>query len=421
MKRRQKGTGTIVKIGDTYFGRIKKNNTVKVVRLSKNLRESEGLWRDWLDSNVVQFRKDSVRHPIAEAWPLMYENMKIQGRSDKVILSFLGFYSRVRDWFLAHGKTYIEDIEKIDIINIIEEKCKEMSSRTKREYIYTVRLMLNSVCPDKNDPTKGIKIRGTKALAREPFTDEELKKILDKAESRGHAWKVLIEVGLYTGLRLVDCVYLNANEIKDDVIQTMPRKTRHHEICVRIPINPVLKAELATITPDKDGYYFSELIGHYKRKTMAIRLIFIFKVIGDIKKKIEGRIRATPTKGFHALRATFLTRLAEKGVSLPIMESLAGHINPLQTLHYAHPDEEVKRAAISTLAFDNDGNTAFGVADIQRTLELCKQQMSEAIGKSVGKRVEVDVPVRWREVGSSEWLETSDIHFQEREIAPGVI
>lgn len=403
MKRRQKGTGTIVKMGDTYFGRIKRNNTVKVVKLSKNLRESESLWRDWLNSNVVQFRKDSVRHPIAEAWPSMYETMKIQGRSDKVILSSSGFYSRVRDWLLSHGKTYIEDIEKIDIINIIDEKCKELSSRTKREYIYTVRLMINSVCPDRNDPTKGIKIRATKTLAREPFTDEELKKILDKAESRGHEWKVLIEVGLYTGLRLVDCVFLNANEIKDDVIQTMPRKTRHHQICVRIPINPVLKAELDTITPDKDGYFFPKLIGYYKARTMEIRLRIIFKVVGAIKKKIEGRKRAIPTKGFHACRATFLTRLAEKGVSLPIMESLAGHSNPLQTLAYSHPDEEVKRAAISTLAFDNNGNTAFGVADIQRTLELCKQQMTEAIAKSVGKKVEVDFPVRWREVGSSTW------------------
>ena len=40
MKRRQKGTGTIVKTGNWYYGRIVRNGSVRVVKLSKNAREA---------------------------------------------------------------------------------------------------------------------------------------------------------------------------------------------------------------------------------------------------------------------------------------------------------------------------------------------------------------------------------------------
>ena len=389
MKRRPKGTGTIVKVKDVYYGRIMVKGKIKVVRLSKNQRESETLWKEWIRQNINQFTTDAVKHPIEEAWAMMLEWMKIKGKSDASISLSKGYFTRVKEWLLKHDINFVEDVKKIDVINLIDELGEGKSQRTMREYKDSIRIMFQCACPDMKRPTDGLKLKGSKQVSREPFTDEEINLILAKAEKKGIDWKVLIEVGLYTGLRLTDCIHLNTKEIKNGVIELEPRKTKSHGIIVRIPVNEILAHELSKLTPDENGYYFPTLVEKYDSHPIQgpnkinIRLKYIFRAIGKTSKVVGDRKRAVSTKQFHALRYTFISKLAESGVSLPIMESLAGHLNPSQTMHYTHPDEEVKKAAIDVLNYTGNPeyDKIFLHPDVKKLMDVFETQKQEFLSK----------------------------------------
>lgn len=410
MKRRAKGTGTIVKIGDVYYGRINVKGKVKKVRLSKNQREAASIWNNWLKENINVFKTESTKHPIDEMWPKLNEHYLEAGKSKANIGVEKTRYLNLVSFFKKHGRENVEDITKLDIILFMEEFCEGLTDRTKRCYKYIVREMLKAANPDGKDLTADLKIRRTPTLAREPFTNDELKTILEAAEKTGHDWKVLIEVGLYTGLRLKDCVFLNSEFVKENVIETTPFKTKErHGTIVRIPLHPVLKSELESMKTES-GFYFPDIITLYKDNPNKIetRLRSIFKTTGaDLKKTVEGRKRKVPVKGFHALRATFITKLAERGVSLPIMESLAGHINPQQTMHYTHPDENVKATAVSVLPDFNkaadDVAKVFVHPDVQKVVDVCKKQIEETIEKIMGKKVEVKITGK-EILGGEDWF-----------------
>lgn len=397
MKRRTKGTGTIVKIGSIYYGRINVKGKIKKIRLSSNQREATSLWNDWLKENINTFKTESIKHPVDEMWPMLNEHYLELGRSKVSIDTDKTRYLNLVSFLKKSGRIFVEDITKSDILLFFEQFCDGLTDATKRRYKYIIREMFKAANPDGKDITADLKIRKTPTLAREPFTDEEVKKILEEAERKGHQWKVLIEVGLYTGLRLKDCVFLNAESVKEDVIDTTPFKTKGHGTVVRIPLHPVLKSELGSMGV-KSGFYFPDIIAIYRDNTSKVgtRLRNIFKAINaDLKKSLEGRKRKVPVKGFHALRATFITRLAERGVSLPIMESLVGHINPQQTMHYTHPDEEVKKVAVSVLPnFENateEEKAVFVHPEVQKVVDVCKRQIEETIEKIMGKKVEVTI------------------------------
>lgn len=407
MKRRTKGTGTIIKVGDVYYGRINFSGKVKKVRLSTNQREATALWNDWLKENINTFKTETAKHPIADVWPMLEEHYLGQGKTKKMIDETKGMFSQFVKYITEHGKESVEEITKGDIVLFIEEKCAGLADRTKRGWKYFIRDVFSVVCPDARNPTDDIRVRKTKSLPREPFTDDELKTILEVAEKRGHPWKVLIEVGLYTGLRLKDCVYLHTSSIQDAVIMTTPFKTSHRGTEVRIPLHPVLKTELESLGVH-DGYYFPELIQIYNEKRMEMRLRFIFNHIkNDLNKTVEGRKRKIPVKGFHALRATFITRMAERGVSLPIMESLAGHLNPRQTMHYTHPDEDVKKIAVSVLPdFEKateEEKAVFVHPEVQKVVDVCKKQIEETIERIMGKKVEVEITGK-EILGGNKWF-----------------
>lgn len=389
MKRRTKGTGTIVKIGDVYYGRISSHGKIKKVRLSKNQREAESLWKEWIKTNMNHFESDSAKHPIEEVWPIMYDYYLAKDLNQNIIDNYKFIFKKICEWTSTNKIRNVEDLTKGIIVALINELTDGQSDCIKRNYLYFIRGMFNNACPSLKNPTLDIKIKKTPTKARIPFTDEEIEKILSKAEMKGHCWKVLIEVGLYTGLRRFDCVHLKTENVVDDVIMLSPVKTKQYGTIVRIPLHPTLKAELESLKIE-NGFYFPEIVKIYKQGTISCRLRNIFKVIGAITESVEGRKRKVPTKGFHALRATFITRLAENGVSLPIMESIAGHLNPRQTMHYTHPDESIKQAAINALPiFDNrDCNID---NEIQKVIDSCKKQIASIFERVLRKKVDVTI------------------------------
>ena len=65
------------------------------------------------------------------------------------------------------------------------------------------------------------------------------------------------------------------------------------------------------------------------------------------------------------------------------MESLAGHLNPQQTMHYTHPDEDVKKAAIDVLNYSGnpDEDKIFLHPDVKKLMDVFEQQKQEFLSK----------------------------------------
>jgi len=405
MKRRAKGTGTIIKVGNVYYGRITIKGKVRKIRLSSNQRESEALWREWLSKNPLQVvRDESVRHPISESWAALEDRLIAKATAQGVKAYYRRYFDMFSAYMVKNGKPNLEDVTSADIVRYLEEATNGMSNVTRRNHLYMIKGLYETNIPDRIPPSKGIKLKHETSTPRQPLTNDEIKVLLDSAEKHkfGKQFKALIMVGLYTGLRRKDCVFLRAESVHDDVIMITPKKTEGHGVIVRIPLHPKLKECLDSLGV-KTGYYFPDLVNLYQHGNIRFHLEAIFSAIGDITTTVEGRKRKVPLKGFHALRATFITKLAEKGVSLPIMESLAGHLNSTQTMHYTHPSEDVKKAAVDTLSFDSDdGGKVFMHPEVKKVLEACKRQVEETIEKVMGKHVEVAIVPKQDILGGDE-------------------
>ena len=400
MKRRAKGTGTIVKRNGLYYGRIVKNGKVRVIKLTANQRESESLWREWLISNPVTSKTETIKHGLDDAWAKSEQHYKTSGANKSLTTSYARYFKRFKKWCEDKGKTCLEDITSSDIFDFMEEATSLQSKCTKRNHFYMIRDLWACSLPDVPNPTRGMKIKAdTQSIPREPLTDDEISKVLDTASKYKYfpnEMKGLIMVGLYTGLRLTDCVHLKADNIKGGTISLTPKKTEQKEIRVRIPLHSILKAELDS-TGITEGYYFPNLVAMSDKGKLRWHVCKLFSSCLQTTTTQEGRRRKVPVKGFHALRATFLTRLAEKGVSLPIMESLAGHLNPAMTSHYIRPDEDVKKSAISTLpdfATGKDDGKKFITPEMQAVIEECRRNMQDVVREIVGRPVEVEMGIK---------------------------
>ena len=394
--RRRKGTGTIIKVGAKYYGRIVLNGKVVKKPLSPNLREAERLWKQWLAENVDTVKVGSLSVEIKDTWPKLEACYKARSVSDRRLMSYHAHWAGLCNWFQDNGITDLNDVTANSIKDAVETIGEGLSDYTREEILRTCSDMFAICMKGMPNPAKEVRLRKREEVeSREPLTQDEIDRLLKVAERRDHKWKVLLEVALYTGMRRIDCVMLRAEQVRDGTVEITPRKTVAMGTMVRIPLHPTLKAELDTLGVES-GYYFPELVDLYESERIAwtLRQIFSKALGGDgSAREKAGRRRKVSVKGFHALRATFITKLAEAGVSLPIMESLAGHINPRQTMQYTHPAEAVKKAAVGALSFGDDDDelaVPFIPPEVQRILDHCRKSIEDVLAKQ-GIKAPVEV------------------------------
>lgn len=165
------------------------------------------------------------------------------------------------------------------------------------------------------------------------FSMEEVKAILEACDADWQ--KLAVAIALYTGLRLGDIFNLSWDNIsfRDGCIKAFkPSKTARHDIEVRLPLHPSLKAFLApykrisgkivkaTCTADRFGeLYFSKILAKAG-------------IVANEKEKIS----------FHCLRHTFATMLASAGATEQERMSLGGWTSAKTASIYNHDDERNK-------------------------------------------------------------------------------
>jgi len=182
---------------------------------------------------------------------------------------------------------------------------------------------------------------------------DEIKAIFAAAGGNGHTsgeLRLLLTIGLYTGLRLGDCCLLRWQDVDQvaGVIRVVPAKTARSGKTVSIPIHPSLATALGVA---QDGYVMPDLAKFYQHNRSGVAKLVRehFKACG-ISTRTEGTgARKSCVVGFHSLRHTFVSLCRQAGAPLAIVEAIVGHSNPAMTRHYTHVGDDAARAAVGML------------------------------------------------------------------------
>ena len=184
------------------------------------------------------------------------------------------------------------------------------------------------------------------------LTAAELRRALDYVATRRHAARnraMLMSMYL-AGLRVGECAALTYGDVvdsegavRDEIRLTAEQTKGRHARAVFV--SERLRKELALYVksqPSADP--LRKLFCTQKRgvkgftaNTLCQHFFYLFRRAG-----IEGATSHSP-------RRTFITNLAEKGVSVRVLQSLAGHRNISTTQAYIDVNDAMKRKAIELI------------------------------------------------------------------------
>lgn len=203
--------------------------------------------------------------------------------------------------------------------------------------------------------------------AKQPFTVEELRQIVTKAEGE---MQTLYLLGAGLGLRLGDCCTLLWGEVDlaRRLVLRVPRKTARKGQSVKIGMPPWLPSHLESL-PRRGPYVLPGLAAEYeagKSPNITNRIQKHLEACGILTVKpgtgegseekdskghpIPGTAkRAVVMKGFHSFRHSFVSLNADAGTPQATMQKIVGHGSPAMTLHYLTPSDSMVLKAADAL------------------------------------------------------------------------
>ncbi len=219
------------------------------------------------------------------------------------------------------------------------------------------------------DPWADIKRKRLTTQSRRELTVEELGRLITSVTGE---MRVLLALGIYTGLRLGDCATLRWVEVDmvRGFIRRIPNKiARRNAHPVTIPIHTALRAILVGqprrakveyVLPETADLY----LNHPDTLTDRVQELFancdirtarpgtgvetITGLDGKSTQRKTGK-RAVTEVGFHSLRHTFVSLCRGSNAPLSVVESIVGHSNPAMTRHYTHTSEAAATLAVNAL------------------------------------------------------------------------
>jgi integrase len=196
------------------------------------------------------------------------------------------------------------------------------------------------------------------AVERETFSPAEVAALIEAAETKD--WKGVIRLAYFTGMRLGDCVNLRWRDVNlaGSVIVYVPRKTaRRKSKAITVPMHPELEAELSAMTGadgSPEAFVFASLAGKTSAGRSGLSMTFSRMmeragVDSAVKREKSGKGRTVRARTFHALRHSFVTSLANAGVSFEHRKLLAGHVEDAMTANYTHDQTDQLRKSVEKL------------------------------------------------------------------------
>lgn len=196
----------------------------------------------------------------------------------------------------------------------------------------TVWKMLLKRGKAKENPWQYVRVRRDRENEHtgRAFTREEVERLIEVARRVGHDWEGMVVVGAYTGLRMPDVANLRwrgdprtclVADLANRRIHGTPSKTARHGTQVDIRMHDRVYALLSFLPQDGDWvlpWRHAHPAGYKARGDD--------RSFAQILAEAEvGKVDERDKMSFHCLRHTFVSWLAEAGVSQEVRMKLAGH------------------------------------------------------------------------------------------------
>jgi integrase len=323
-------------------------------------------------------RYDELQNPpltVGEAWTAFKASTNRPDSGESTLEQYEIQWGRFWAWMKEHHPEIkaMRDVSK----EIASEYAANLqgegkSANTFNKYMNVLTLVFR-VLKDKakivENHWENIQRKRLTGTGRRELTIEELRGVCDKADGE---LRLLLALGIYTGLRLKDCCLLKWGEV--DMVQCLIRRVpskmaRRNNTPVIIPIHNTLAAMLAEIpAARRKGFVLPDTAAAYLKRsdtvTDRIQRHFVacgldlyqtgtgvVTKIGDDGKKerVKTGKRAVLEVGFHSLRHSFVSLCRAGNVPLSVVESIVGHSNPAMTRHYTHTGINAAQSAIAGL------------------------------------------------------------------------
>lgn len=354
---------------DATGRRLKKStkltNKKKALQVSLTLEHGEHLarkgaftedrLRELLEQTLERVIGAPIQHYTAETWLHWWHERKSKARP----ASAERYGQVMRDFLEFLGPRAQLPLEHIGVKDVLafrnSESKRGVSNKTANLAVKMISMAFHDALRQgkiKFNPCLGLDALEEDSVEREPFTSEEIKKLL-KASTGD--WKAAILFAYFTGARLSDVAGMQWSAIDLDkrLISFTPKKTKRGKKVLRIPLHPDLEKELLKNPGVGNAPLFPSLTDRRTggRRGLSAEFAAIMQkagIRGEIIRHTENG-RGNTTKSFHSLRHSFNSALANAGIAREMRQVLTGHASERMNEIYTHRELEPLRSAISAL------------------------------------------------------------------------
>jgi len=313
-------------------------------------------------AEIAEHEESQKKPPLKleQAWTTYIASPNRRNTGERTLYDYRGYFNRFSAWLgRTHGRlrTLRAITPEIGTAYAQDLQLSGISAGTfnkHRDFLKGFFQVLQREARIDHNPWEDIKRKEDSQISRRELTVEELEKVCQSAEGE---LRLLLALGIYTGMRFADCATLKWSEVdlKRGLIRRIPNKTRRRNPKpVHIPIHPTLRSMIEDISLEiRNSYVIPQTAAQYDRNPSEItnEIQAHFRANGlETRGKLEGQRKRAPVEvSFHSLRHSFVSLCRESNAPLAVVEAIVGHSNPAMTRHYTHVSEDAAAAAVATL------------------------------------------------------------------------
>ena len=370
MPRRANGFGSLINKGEgrawlarwVYQGQVYYRTTGETDK-KKALKKLEYITRPFREKRLIDIERNLLNRiqalqenatkdklPVDKLWSAFAKKLKnddVESNSAKVYETGV---NKMIEWMKKRVK-YANDITSVLAGEYLEQLAESVGAATYNARLVLFKRVWKALSKEhflEKDVWECFKKKKVPKSTRKTVNNNEIGQVLTKAET--FDMKLLITLGIYTGLRISDCALLKwcDIDIENKVIRTIPIKTRKHmDAPVEIPIHPTLLKLLQEAKHDSE-YVSEHNADSYTNGHLNGKVVELFKSCGiETSKKVNGKTKLVCS--FHSLRHTFVSMAINSGMSPLLVQKIVGHSAVSMTEAYYHDNKEIMRDGIEAL------------------------------------------------------------------------
>lgn len=299
------------------------------------------------------------RLELDDAWGAWRDSPRKRDPNETTMDAYEGAWLKFKQWATRRKVKWMHEVSP----SLAEDYCRHLKSgkfapRTYNGHVKLLRSVFKTLrlrAGIAENPFADILLMEAAPESRRALTEEEIRTVVSRAKG---SMRVMIAVGIFTGLRLGDVCRLRWSNIDlpRGTISLVPGKTARRGKKIAVPIHPALSAiltEWQIHAPKNQDRLFPKECALYEERPSKVAKLFqdFFKDDCGLVTTEEAKHRkiAIIRVGFHSLRHSFVSLCAASGVPQHVVQTLVGHGSPAMTEHYTHVDADQKRRAIAAL------------------------------------------------------------------------